>query len=232
MGHDDVDTSEQPQRAVKKSRWLSLRRTLAYITEVREVSVGFALAVLRRACASGEVRSRGYNQSRYMTIDVLPYYWQQYSINISSNCLVSPDGFVRITSVRISEADLAWWLTHRYGLHVRIPQPHALTKIDSDRASENVSAAAALAVGTARASGVRTNKSVRAEDACREWISNLSERPASKEIAFAAAAAAVNYVGMLTRKAFDRAWANSARPEWKLAGRRRALGTGISKLMK
>ena len=150
---DHMDTSEQPQRAVKRSRWLSLRRAAAYISKVKGVPDGFALAVLRQPRASGQVRSRGYHESRYITIDLLPSNWQHHSVNIRSNRLVLPDGFVKIASVRVSEADLAWWLVHRCEFNVRTHQRQAFAKIESDRASENIGAAATLAVGTAQASG-------------------------------------------------------------------------------
>jgi hypothetical protein len=70
-------------------------------------------------------------------------------------------------------------------------------------------------------SGMRPNRAAKAEEKCGQWISSLKERPESQDVAFGNAAAAVASVGPLSRKAFERQWAINARPEWKLAGRRR-----------
>jgi hypothetical protein len=68
-------------------------------------------------------------------------------------------------------------------------------------------------------SGIRTNRAADAESACETFIAGLTERPQNKDAAFEAAQ---NHCGeALSRKAFDRAWANMARAEWKRAGRRR-----------
>ena len=68
-------------------------------------------------------------------------------------------------------------------------------------------------------SGARTNKAASAEQACGTHLRNLKERPKNKDEAYLAAAAAVADVGQLSRKAFDRAWANNVREDWKLSGR-------------
>jgi len=65
-------------------------------------------------------------------------------------------------------------------------------------------------------SGFRTNTAEKAEDACRRWISSLRERPANKDKAFESAQA--TYPD-LSRKAFDRAWAQAAPTVWRNAGR-------------
>jgi hypothetical protein len=70
-------------------------------------------------------------------------------------------------------------------------------------------------------SGVRTNRAADAEAACGAWIKKLKEQPANKDTAFEDAKAAVAHIGHLSRKAFDRAWANNARPGWKQGGRRK-----------
>jgi len=70
-------------------------------------------------------------------------------------------------------------------------------------------------------SGIRTATEEKAEAACGEWIAGLTERPRNKETAFADAKAALASVGELSFKAFERAWANRARPEWKRPGRRK-----------
>lgn len=78
-------------------------------------------------------------------------------------------------------------------------------------------------VGNAAAptpSGIRTTSAAKAEDACRKWLAGLEERPKNKNTAFADAKAAIAGGGPLSRKAFDRAWALSLRPEWRTAGRR------------
>jgi hypothetical protein len=69
------------------------------------------------------------------------------------------------------------------------------------------------------ASGSRTTTHERAEVACGEWIATLTQRPRNKETAFADAKAAVAQIGMLSYKAFDRAWANKAPAHWKKPGR-------------
>jgi len=68
--------------------------------------------------------------------------------------------------------------------------------------------------------GIRTNRAAAAEDACRGWIEELKARPIKNE-AFVQAQAAVKEIGLLSRKAFERAWANSAPADWKHGGRRR-----------
>jgi hypothetical protein len=70
-------------------------------------------------------------------------------------------------------------------------------------------------------SGIRTTTDEQAEAACGEWLAALKERPRNKETAFTDAKSAVARPGQLSRKAFERAWAKSVRPEWKAAGRRK-----------
>jgi hypothetical protein len=70
-------------------------------------------------------------------------------------------------------------------------------------------------------SGIRTNRAQQAERECEDWIGKLTSRPENKGIAFRQAVAAVSTFGDLSQKAFDRAWANTAPPEWKTAGRRK-----------
>jgi hypothetical protein len=65
-------------------------------------------------------------------------------------------------------------------------------------------------------SGIRTTQAEKAEEACRTWVSGLSGRPANKDKAFESAQAAITG---LSRKAFDRAWANAAPSDWRKAGR-------------
>jgi hypothetical protein len=72
-------------------------------------------------------------------------------------------------------------------------------------------------------SSIRTNRNERAEAACREWIGDLVERPANKSAAYEAAKAAVTEIGYLSEKAFERAWAGSAKPEWKGPGARKGV---------
>ena len=67
--------------------------------------------------------------------------------------------------------------------------------------------------------GIRTTTDERVEAACGDWIAAPTERPRNKETAFADAKAAVEHIGALSRKAFDRAWARRAPPEWKHPGR-------------
>lgn len=69
--------------------------------------------------------------------------------------------------------------------------------------------------------GARTNNAEKAELACGEWLAGLAERPENKEAAFEAAKAAVAKTGPLSRKAFDRAWANNIPSEWKRPGQRK-----------
>jgi hypothetical protein len=69
-------------------------------------------------------------------------------------------------------------------------------------------------------SGTRTNRAAAAEQMCRQWIAELKERPI-KDAAFVQAQAAVKEIGRLSRKAFERAWANSAPANWKRGGRRK-----------
>jgi hypothetical protein len=74
---------------------------------------------------------------------------------------------------------------------------------------------------TAISAGSRTNKAKSAEEECGQWIAKLTERPASKDHAFTQAKVAVEATGPLSRKAFERAWADNAPLHWKRAGRRR-----------
>src|SRR5579875_1352985 len=69
-------------------------------------------------------------------------------------------------------------------------------------------------------SGIRTTRQMRAEAACAEYLRNLTPAPANKEAAFAAAKRAVADIGPLSRKAFERAWANAALAAWRFPGRR------------
>jgi hypothetical protein len=71
-------------------------------------------------------------------------------------------------------------------------------------------------------SGSRTTTDEKVEAACGDWIATLVERPRDKETAFEAAKSAVAQIGVLSRKAFDRQWANTAPVEWKQAGRRKS----------
>jgi hypothetical protein len=67
--------------------------------------------------------------------------------------------------------------------------------------------------------GVRTARAAAAEDKCGQWLAGLQLRPTNKGTAFEDARA--RFGTILSRKAFDRAWAANIRPEWKLGGRRR-----------
>jgi hypothetical protein len=69
--------------------------------------------------------------------------------------------------------------------------------------------------------GFRTTSAVKAEEACKNYIAALKERPQNKETAFAEAVEAVKSIGPLSRKAFERAWHDMAPIEWLNAGRRR-----------
>jgi hypothetical protein len=69
--------------------------------------------------------------------------------------------------------------------------------------------------------GIRTNRDATAEEECRQWLSGLTNRPANRDIAFEDAKTAVASIGRLSRKAFDRAWASSVPPDWKLGGSRK-----------
>jgi hypothetical protein len=70
-------------------------------------------------------------------------------------------------------------------------------------------------------SGIRTTLEEKAEDACRKWIAQLTERPPNKKTAFEMARDAVKPIGQLSYKAFDRAWATEAPSAWKKGGRRK-----------
>jgi hypothetical protein len=70
-------------------------------------------------------------------------------------------------------------------------------------------------------SGIRTIQASQAEAACEAWIGQLKDRPKNKDTAFADAKAAIDKGGWLSRKAFERAWANAAPIEWKRAGTRK-----------
>jgi hypothetical protein len=74
---------------------------------------------------------------------------------------------------------------------------------------------------TVPSSGIRTTTDEKVEAACGDWIGKLAERPHDKEAAFEGAKSAVAYIGVLSRKAFDRQWAIKAPAEWKQAGRRK-----------
>jgi hypothetical protein len=71
--------------------------------------------------------------------------------------------------------------------------------------------------------GIRTNKAAAAEQACRQWIAGLKERPANTDEAFAQARAAVAHIGPLSGRAFERAWARKAPVDWRLGGRRKKV---------
>jgi hypothetical protein len=71
-------------------------------------------------------------------------------------------------------------------------------------------------------SGIRTTTDENVETACGDWLESLSPQPRNKEAAFEAAKAAVKHIGVLSRKGFDRQWANRAPAGWKQAGRRKS----------
>jgi hypothetical protein len=71
-------------------------------------------------------------------------------------------------------------------------------------------------------SGIRTSRAERAEEACEQWLGSLTERPKNKDSAFEDAKVAVAAVGLLSRKAFEHAWANTVCAEWRIAGRRKS----------
>jgi hypothetical protein len=73
----------------------------------------------------------------------------------------------------------------------------------------------------ARHSGVRSNRAASAETECRSWIGALTKRPKSKDAAFVEAKTAVSGIGLLSRKAFDRAWADNVLDKWTRPGRRK-----------
>jgi hypothetical protein len=73
--------------------------------------------------------------------------------------------------------------------------------------------------GPASPSGVRTTRAADAERACEQWVSELKARPTNKDVAFEAAVTACGI--QLSRKAFERAWANTAPSAWRKAGRRK-----------
>jgi hypothetical protein len=68
--------------------------------------------------------------------------------------------------------------------------------------------------------GIRTNRQHAAEEACRKWLRELTEPPASKVVALNMVKDAVAHIGLLTGKAFERAWHDEARDEWKRPGRK------------
>jgi hypothetical protein len=69
--------------------------------------------------------------------------------------------------------------------------------------------------------GTRTNKEAAAEKECKDFIRGLKERPKNKDSAFEDAKAATAEIGLLSRKAFDRAWADNVPDKWKYQGRRK-----------
>jgi hypothetical protein len=69
--------------------------------------------------------------------------------------------------------------------------------------------------------GYRTNSEASAEKACETWLAGLVQAPGYKDATFAAAQIVVADVGLLSRKAFDRAWSRCAPEAWKKAGPKR-----------
>ncbi len=91
--------------------WLDLQRAVARVREYRELSIGAALTVLRKACSSGEVRSRGrvmdFSGFRSRNEEaLLPLLsendWRDNSINLDQGELESPAGIFDITNVTVS----------------------------------------------------------------------------------------------------------------------------------
>jgi hypothetical protein len=109
--------------------WLDLQRAVARVREYRELSIGAALTVLRKACSSGEVRSRGrvmdFSGFRSRNEEaLLPLLsendWRDNSINLDQGELESRAGIFDITNVTVSGEDLDWWLRNRWKNDERI----------------------------------------------------------------------------------------------------------------
>ena len=106
-----------------------------------------------------------------------------------------------------------------------IRSPHRQTQSGSSGANAEIEGPDASeepdSLPTARPptpAGFRTTNAVAVEDACREHIAALSERPQNKETAFAEAREAVKSSGHLSRKAFERAWRDKVPSAWRKAG--------------
>lgn len=123
---------------------------------------------------------------------------------------VSPDDWLAVTIDALSG------LRHR-GFVFRREHVLRLWPADDERLAAGPADRTSAPIGY----GYRTNREASAEEACASWFSGLDRAPGNKDATFAAARAAVDYIGPLSRKAFDRAWARSAPSNWRRPGRRR-----------
>jgi hypothetical protein len=113
-------------------------------------------------------------------------------------------------------------LIHRLAL-----RPYWTDTAQSNTATPRDAANAELQPLAVPSPGIRTNRAASAEDACRNYLSQLNpnQRPKNKDAAFEGAKVAVADVGILSRKAFERAWASSTPLAWLKAGRRKKAAT-------
>jgi hypothetical protein len=123
-------------------------------------------------------------------------------------------------SILIDATELDRWLTAR---GIKWSDPFSTPAAASPAASSTKGANNQVHPVPEWTAGYRTNKAGAAEEACRQWIAGLNERPTNKEAAFDQARAAVKEIGPLTGKAFERAWASTAPAEWRRGGRRKQL---------
>jgi hypothetical protein len=189
--------------------WLSLLETVRFVIEVTGDEEDRVRAALTEAGLTGAITATGCrhssahpNPARYFAHPVLA---DRETVPSSAwgTAISWPESRVgRYDLVRFDRADIERWL--------------ALAATDQQSAS------VAEPEVSAAPSGIRTNRAAAAEEACRQWLSKVKERPANKDAAFEAAKAAVAKTGPLSRKAFERAWGAGAPVAWKEAGRRRS----------
>jgi hypothetical protein len=190
------------------SAWLSLQDAVRFVIGATDEDEDRVRAALIEAGLAGVIAATGClhlsahpNAARYFAHPVLadrtPIPTQTWGTTISW-----PESRVgRYDLVRFDRADIERWLAAA-----------------TDRESASVAEPEAGVTPT----GIRTNRAAAAEEACRQWLSRLKERPANKDAAFETAKTAAAETGPLSRRAFERAWAAAAPVAWKEAGRRRS----------
>jgi hypothetical protein len=206
------------------SRLLSLSETLQFIAHASGENENSVRAVLTGAAFAGEIVATGC-----LHLSMLPFRSRQSYESYFAHPALSD---------RTSVESSAWgggpisWELNRVGRYDLVRFDRAdierwLASAESARQPESVAEAPASDTD-AVPSGIRSNRAAAAEEAAGHWIEKLQERPASKDIAYEDAKTAVAKIvplSPLSRKAFERQWASKARPEWKLAGRRRKSPT-------
>ena len=185
------------------AKWLTFDEGAELIRSRGGSGIGYAQAIMRAACTSGEIRSRDsallINDDGLIDMNLRPGGGDVGGAVARIN--------VRSKYVHYSTDDLVDWLVRNHRTSM-IPENAAAGAPDPGGTH--------LAVTTP--SGGLTNKQAALKGRCSAWIRTLPTQPSRRKSDVKANAVAE--IPGLSGRQFDAAWDEAAPPEWKRAGRR------------